>query len=94
LQAIAGPEYFGLNHPDIVHEIENLENSSLCVKYWEGRAVREVQREQCAKGKEYGRKKKTWSWKCDRDDAKRAVAQTAGSSSDGDTKRRKVASEA
>ena len=64
--AIAGPEYFGLNHPDIVSQIENLPNSDVCVKYWEGRAVREVQREQCAKGENYGRKEKTWSTSSER----------------------------
>ena len=30
LTAIPGPEYFGLNHPDIVEQIEALDPGHLC----------------------------------------------------------------
>ena len=37
--AIAGPEYFGLNVPEIVAELEALDPERTCDKYW---AVRDV----------------------------------------------------
>ena len=39
--AIAGPEYFGLNAPDVVDGIEGLDTARSCVEYWAGKAARE-----------------------------------------------------
>lgn len=39
--AIAGPEYFGLNHPTIVPYIEALDPDHLCEEYWRGKQQRE-----------------------------------------------------
>ena len=38
--AIAGPEYFGLNQPEIVTAIEALDPHKKCAEYWEGKAMR------------------------------------------------------
>lgn len=40
--AIAGPEYFGLNQPNIVEEVEALDPERKCVEYWSGKADREA----------------------------------------------------
>lgn len=37
--AIAGPEYFGLTHPDVILRIESLDPERLCSKYWNGKQV-------------------------------------------------------
>ena len=37
--AIAGPEYFGLTHPDVILQIESLDLEHLCSKYWNGKQV-------------------------------------------------------
>ena len=37
--AIAGPEYFGLTHPDVIFQIESLDPDHLCSKYWNGKQV-------------------------------------------------------
>lgn len=37
--AIAGPEYFGLTHPDVILQIESLDPEHLCSKYWNGKQV-------------------------------------------------------
>ena len=37
--AIAGPEYFGLNSPEIVEQIELLDPTHLCATYWLGKQV-------------------------------------------------------
>eukprot|EP00887_Chlorella_sp_A99_P007228 scaffold2.g7228.t1 len=39
--AIAGPEYFGLNQPNIQEAIEALDPNHLCTEYWTGKAERE-----------------------------------------------------
>lgn len=39
--AIAGPEYFGFNQPDIVHAVEALDEDQLCFDYWTGKVVRQ-----------------------------------------------------
>ena len=36
--AIAGPEYFGLTHPDVILQIESLDPEHLCSKYWKRQA--------------------------------------------------------
>ncbi len=38
--AIAGPEYFGLIHPGIVAQIEQLDPDQSCAIYWEGKLDR------------------------------------------------------
>ena len=40
--AIAGPEYFGLNQPNIVSDIEALDPEQLCTEYWSGKREREL----------------------------------------------------
>ena len=40
--AIAGPEYFGLNQPNIVEEVEALDPERKCIEYWSGKADREA----------------------------------------------------
>ena len=37
--AIAGPEYFGLNVPDAVEDIEALDPERTCSKYWAENAL-------------------------------------------------------
>ena len=37
--AIAGPEYFGLTHPQVQAQIEALDPGGLCADYWEGKEV-------------------------------------------------------
>ena len=37
--AIAGPEYFGLTHPDVMAQIEALDCEGLCTAYWAGKEV-------------------------------------------------------
>jgi hypothetical protein len=37
--AIAGPEYFGLTHPDVLRQIEALDPERLCTDYWAGKEV-------------------------------------------------------
>lgn len=37
--AIAGPEYFGLTHPDVILRIESLDPEHLCYIYWNGKQV-------------------------------------------------------
>eukprot|EP00944_MAST-04C_sp_MAST-4C-sp1_P005827 g5827.t1 len=54
--AIAGPEYFGLNSPDVVQAIEALPNAEKCTKYWAGKQVLLAQRGLAEKGENYGRK--------------------------------------
>jgi hypothetical protein len=44
--AIAGPEYFGFNQPNIVEAVEALDSESECAQYWAGK----VQRERAAAG--------------------------------------------
>ena len=39
--AIAGPEYFGLNAPDVVAAIEALDPEHRCTDYWAGKEARE-----------------------------------------------------
>ena len=39
--AIAGPEYFGFNQPDIVDAVEALDEEQACFDYWTGKAVRQ-----------------------------------------------------
>lgn len=39
--AIAGPEYFGLNQPNIVDAVEALDPEHLCREYWAGKEDRE-----------------------------------------------------
>jgi len=39
--AIAGPEYFGFNQPDIVVAVESLDPEQSCYEYWAGKAVRQ-----------------------------------------------------
>ena len=39
--AIAGPEYFGLNAPDVVAAIEALDPEHKCTDYWAGKEARE-----------------------------------------------------
>lgn len=39
--AIPGPEYFGLNQPDVVAAIEALDPTRSCTAYWQGKARRE-----------------------------------------------------
>ncbi|KAI8102867.1 hypothetical protein M9434_005659 [Picochlorum sp. BPE23] len=39
--AIAGPEYFGFNQPDIVVAVEALDPNQECFEYWTGKAVRQ-----------------------------------------------------
>lgn len=39
--AIAGPEYFGLNQPNIQEAIEQLDPERICVEYWAGKEDRE-----------------------------------------------------
>jgi len=39
--AIAGPEYFGLNTPDVVAAIEALDPEHKCTDYWAGKEARE-----------------------------------------------------
>ncbi len=39
--AIAGPEYFGFNQPDIVNAVEALDEEQACFDYWTGKAVRQ-----------------------------------------------------
>lgn len=39
--AIAGPEYFGFNQPDIVDAVEALDPDQECVDYWTGKVVRQ-----------------------------------------------------
>ena len=39
--AIAGPEYFGFNQPDIVTAVEALDQDEQCFDYWAGKAVRQ-----------------------------------------------------
>jgi hypothetical protein len=38
--AIAGPEYFGMNQPNITQEIEALDPKHECVQYWSGKEER------------------------------------------------------
>ncbi len=38
--AIAGPEYFGLTHPQVQAQIEALDPDGACADYWEGKEVR------------------------------------------------------
>ncbi|KAK3284326.1 hypothetical protein CYMTET_8016 [Cymbomonas tetramitiformis] len=38
--AIAGPEYFGLNHPNVVEQLEAQDPEHKCSVYWEGKDVR------------------------------------------------------
>lgn len=40
--AIAGPEYFGLNQPNIVEEVEALDPERKCIEYWSGKADRQA----------------------------------------------------
>jgi hypothetical protein len=40
--AIAGPEYFGLNQPNIVLAIEALDPEGKCIDYWAGKRDREL----------------------------------------------------
>lgn len=40
--AIAGPEYFGLNQPNIIAEIEALDPEHACNEYWDGKKDREL----------------------------------------------------
>ncbi|KAK9839324.1 hypothetical protein WJX81_008143 [Elliptochloris bilobata] len=40
--AIAGPEYFGFNQPEIVDGIEALDPGHECAEYWHGKAHREA----------------------------------------------------
>ncbi|KAG2440637.1 hypothetical protein HYH02_010216 [Chlamydomonas schloesseri] len=42
--AIAGPEYFGLNQPDICAAIESLDPEHQCAVYWDGKMDREAAR--------------------------------------------------
>ncbi|KAG2425505.1 hypothetical protein HXX76_013714 [Chlamydomonas incerta] len=42
--AIAGPEYFGLNQPDICAAIEALDPEHKCAVYWDGKMDREAAR--------------------------------------------------
>lgn len=37
--AIAGPEYFGLTHPEVLQQIEALDPDRLCTDYWDGKEV-------------------------------------------------------
>lgn len=39
--AIAGPEYFGLNQPNIQEAIEELDPDRICIEYWAGKDDRE-----------------------------------------------------
>jgi hypothetical protein len=39
--AIAGPEYFGLNQPNIQEAIEQLDPEGICTEYWAGKEDRE-----------------------------------------------------
>eukprot|EP00958_Prasinococcus_capsulatus_P016663 scaffold1851_cov390-Prasinococcus_capsulatus_cf.AAC.1 len=39
--AIAGPEYFGLNKPEVALAIEQLDPDHLCTEYWRGQADRD-----------------------------------------------------
>ncbi len=32
--AIAGPEYFGFNQPEVVEAVEALDPQHLCTEYW------------------------------------------------------------
>lgn len=38
--AIAGPEYFGLTHPEVLAQIEALDQEGQCTAYWAGKEVR------------------------------------------------------
>ncbi|BDA47156.1 probable transforming growth factor beta regulator 1 at C-terminar half [Coccomyxa sp. Obi] len=38
--AIAGPEYFGLTHPEVLAQIEALDHEGLCTAYWAGKEDR------------------------------------------------------
>ena len=38
--AIAGPEYFGLTHPQVQAAIEDLDPEGLCADYWAGKQAR------------------------------------------------------
>ena len=38
--ALAGPEYFGLIHPDTIAKIETLDPDQSCTTYWEGKQER------------------------------------------------------
>ncbi|KAL0050522.1 hypothetical protein WJX82_001437 [Trebouxia sp. C0006] len=40
--AIAGPEYFGLNQPELTEAIEALDPQHECSEYWDGKADREA----------------------------------------------------
>ncbi|KAL4855620.1 putative lysine-specific demethylase JMJ16 [Chlorella vulgaris] len=39
--AIAGPEYFGFNQPNIQEAVEGLDPDHLCIEYWAGKAERQ-----------------------------------------------------
>lgn len=41
--AIAGPEYFGLTHPELLEQIEALDPEGLCTGYWAGKEVHFLQ---------------------------------------------------
>ncbi|KAK9905576.1 hypothetical protein WJX75_002376 [Coccomyxa subellipsoidea] len=38
--AIAGPEYFGLTHPELLEQIEALDPNGMCTAYWAGKEDR------------------------------------------------------
>ena len=56
--AIAGPEYFGLNAPNVIQAMEALPNAEKCTKYWAGKEVLLAQRGLLDAGEDYGRKKR------------------------------------
>jgi hypothetical protein len=73
--AIAGPEYFGLNAPDVVARLESLPNAPKCVKYWSGKELLEAQRGLCRNGESYGRTIRERGYRVDRSRSSLPVQQ-------------------